>query len=271
MWEQRYEILQPKRTDTNIRYYGEDDLRLLLSISMLNGNGYKISQIAKMSHLDIHKSCQSLHEVNDEYCLHVNALILAMIELDEQRFERTIANCALKFGFEDMMTRIVHPFFERVGVLWQTGTVRPAQEHFISNLVRQKIIVAIDGLEHVVGENIPKYMLFLPENEMHEISLLFAVYILRSRKNTVIYLGQNVPDEDLPSLYESYRPDYFLTMLTIAPQKESSEGYLSRLGRQFPKSKVLVSGLATQGIKTTLDNVIMLSSISELLRYADRG
>jgi MerR family transcriptional regulator, light-induced transcriptional regulator len=271
MWEQRYEILQPQRTDTNIRYYGEEDLRLLLSISMLNGNGYKISHIAKMSPADIHKSCQLLHEVNDEYSLHVNALILAMIELDERRFERTIGNCTLKFGFEDMMTRIVHPFFERVGLLWQTGTVRPAQEHFISNLVRQKIIVAIDGLEPAVGENIPKYVLFLPENEMHEISLLFAVYILRSRGNTVIYLGQNVPDEDLRSVYETYKPDYFLTILTIVPQKETTEGYLSRLGGQFSKSKLLVSGLATQGIKMTRDNVILLLNIAELLRYADRG
>jgi MerR family transcriptional regulator, light-induced transcriptional regulator len=271
MWEQRYEILQPKRTDTNIRFYEEDDLRLLLSISMLNNNGFKISQIAKMNHSEIHLACHSLHDVADEFAHQINTLVLAMIELDEDRFEKAIANSALKYGFEDTMIKIIHPFFERVGILWQTGTVRPVQEHFISSLIRQKLIVAIDAQLPVKGEAIPKYALYLPENEMHEMSLLFANYILRSRGNRVLYLGQNVPEEDLESVFETFAPDYFLTILTIAPAKESMQSYLDRLGNRFPKARFLVSGIATQGLKSTLDNVIVLEKVQELLRYADRG
>jgi MerR family transcriptional regulator, light-induced transcriptional regulator len=271
IWEQRYEILQPKRTDTNIRFYEEDDLRLLLSISMLNSNGYKISQIAKMSSQEIHDACGSLTIVSDEFSHQINALTLAMIELDEERFEKAIANSTLKYGFEDTMIRIIHPFFERVGLLWQTGSVRPAQEHFITSLIRQKLIVAIDAQDPVKGDDLPKYALYLPENELHELSLLFACYILRSRGNRVIYLGQNVPDDDLPSIYDTYKPDYFVTILTVVPQKETVQGYLTRLGKSFPRSRFLVSGMATESVKSTPDNVILLKKASELLQYAQRG
>jgi MerR family transcriptional regulator, light-induced transcriptional regulator len=271
IWEQRYEILQPKRTDTNIRFYEEDDLRLLLSISMLNANGYKISHIAKMPAADIHATCSKLRDVSDEFSNLINLLLLAMIELDEERFDKALASSTLKYGFEDTMTRVIYPFFERVGILWQTGSVRPAQEHFISSLIRQKLIVAIDAQAPVRGDDIPKYVLYLPENEMHELSLLFASYILRSRKNKVIYLGQNVPGDDLESIYETYKPDYFFTILTIVPAKESAQAYLTRLGKNFPKSRFLVAGLATELVKNTPDNVIILPQVSDLLRYADRG
>jgi DNA-binding transcriptional MerR regulator len=265
MWEQRYEILQPQRTDTNIRCYDECDLRLLLSISMLNCNGVKISQIAKMSADQIHHACSAMNKVCDEVAHQVQTLTLAMIELDEERFEKAIASSTLKYGFEETMLRIVHPFFERVGVLWQTGTVRPAQEHFISNLVRQKLIVAIDAQQPVRGDGMPKYALFLPEYEMHELSLLFAYYLLRSRNNKVIYLGQNVPDDDLQSIYEAYQPDYFLTILTITPPKESASNYLSRLGHQFPAVKILASGTAAQDVKATAANVAILPRVHDLL------
>ncbi len=271
IWEQRYEILQPKRTDTNIRYYDDDDLRLLLSISMLNGNGVKISQIAKMSRTEIHGACGSMPVVLDEFDHQVNMLSLAMIELDEERFEKVIAGSTLKHGFEETMVKVIYPFFEKVGILWQVGTVRPAQEHFITNLVRQKIIVAIDAQEHVKGDDIPKYVLYLPEGEMHELGLLFACYVLRSRKNRVIYLGQNVPEQDLESICESYAPDYFVTLLTVTPPKESAQSYLNRLGKSLPKTRFLVSGMATATVKNTPDNVIVLSRMQEILRYAERG
>lgn len=269
IWEQRYSILTPRRTETNIRYYEEDDLRLLLSISMLNNNGYKISKIAKMNSEEIHKTCQELCDVSEEYANQINALTLAMIEMDEDRFEKIISNGALRYGFEDLMVNIVHPFYERVGILWQTGTIRPAQEHFISNLLRQKMIVAIDGQVTPRGNDVPKYLLFLPDNELHENGLLFASYLLRARKNRVIYLGASLPEADLQSVYDSYQPDYLLTIITIAPPKETAADYLARLGTCFPKSTILATGQATSDNGKLPPNVRILTSISELLEYAD--
>lgn len=271
IWEQRYDILKPKRTDTNIRFYEEDDLRLLLSISMLNANGVKISAIAKMTNDDIHEACRNLNDVSEAHSNLLNSLILAMIDLDEEKFEKLIGTATAKYGFEETITDLVYPFFKRVGILWQTGTIKPVQEHFVSNLIRQKLIVAIDKQNAVTDPLAPTYALFLPENEYHELGLLFAAYILRARKNKVIYLGQNVPEEDLDSVYETYQPKYFLTILTIPPTKESVTAMLDRIGKKFPKSKMLVSGAAALDTGATTDNVIVLEKVSDLNRFANRS
>lgn len=269
MWEQRYEILQPKRTDTNIRFYDDEDLRLLLSISTLNVNGYKISTIAKMSHTEIHEACKNLHTVCDEFAHQINTMSLAMIELDEERFDRAIASSALRYGFEDTMLKVIYPFFERVGMLWQTGAITPVQEHFVSNLVRQKLIAAIDAQQPPKGDHPLKFALFLPDQELHELSLLFASYLLRARGHKVIYLGQSVPEQDLLGVYEAYKPDFFFTILTMVPHKESAQTYLNRLAKGFGRSKLLVSGAAIDASKPVSDNLIVLAHPSELLRYID--
>ncbi len=268
VWEQRYSVLQPKRTKTNIRYYDEDDLRLLLSISMLNNHGIKISKIAKMQHEEVHDRCKELFEVSEEYETQINALTLSMIDMDEDRFEKIISNNTLRYGFEDTMVKIITPFFERVGILWQTGTIRPAQEHFISNLVRQKVIVAIDAQVVPRGPEVPRYLLFLPEYETHELGLLFASYLLRSRANRVIYLGASLPEEDLDSVYETYSPQYLFTILTMNPPKETSTDFLNRLGKKFPKSKILCTGHSAMQAEPKSGNVEILREMNELLDYA---
>ena len=271
IWEQRYEILQPKRTATNIRYYTEDDLRLLLSISMLNANGAKISKIAKMEEDEIHDTCQTLFDHYKEHENQVNALTLSMIDMDEDRFEKIISNSTLRYGFEETMNQIITPFFERVGILWQTGTIRPAQEHFISNLIRQKIIVAIDAQVVPSGNNVPKYLLFLPEHELHELGLLFASYILRSRGNRVAYLGQSLPEEDLESVFKTYQPNYLYTILTMNPPKESSSEYLHRLANKFEEAKILATGFAVKGINSQKDNLQILNGMEDLTAIATRS
>lgn len=270
VWEQRYSVLQPKRTKTNIRFYDEDDLRLLLSISMLNNNGIKISKIAKMDPTEVHERCQELFEASEEFETQINAMTLSMIDMDEFRFEKIISNNAVRYGFEETMIKVITPFFERVGILWQTGTIRPAQEHFISNLVRQKVIVAIDAQLVPNGPEVPKYLLFLPEYETHELSLLFASYLLRSRGNRVIYLGVSLPEEDLDSVYETYHPDYIFTILTMNPPKETSIEFLDRLGKKFNDSIILASGHSIMEATPESENVTILRSMTELLPIATR-
>lgn len=269
MWEQRYEILNPKRTDTNIRYYEEADLRLLLSISMLNCSGYKISRIAKMSCEEIHETCQQLQNSCKEYAHQVNSLTLAMIEMDEIRFEKVISGSTLRYGFEATMMQIVYPFFNRVGVLWQTGTIRPAQEHFVSNLLRQKLIVAIDGQVVPRDPSLPLYLLFLPEHEMHENGLLFVHYLLRSRGNRVIFLGASVPECDLESIVADYQPDYLVTHLTMIPPKESAEAYLTRIGNRFGKRTLISGGAALEEANSLPKNVKAMAGIGELVAYIE--
>jgi DNA-binding transcriptional MerR regulator len=199
---------RPKRTDTNIRYYDDTDLKLVLNISLLKEHGFKISEIARMTMEDMSQEVLSLTDKNLRYSDQIQALTLSMIDLDEERFEKIMSTNALQVGFEQTMINIVYPFLIKIGVLWQTGAISPAQEHFISNLIRQKLIVAIDG-QIMRRNDCPKYMLFLPEGELHELSLLFANYLLRSRQNRVIYLGQSLPFVDVAGAYDIYRPPVY--------------------------------------------------------------
>ncbi len=269
IWEQRYNIIRPKRTDTNIRYYDDTDLKLVLNISLLKEHGFKISEIARMTMEDMSQEVLSLTDKNLRYSDQIQALTLSMIDLDEERFEKIMSTNALQVGFEQTMTNIVYPFLIKIGVLWQTGAISPAQEHFISNLIRQKLIVAIDGQIMRRGD-CPKYMLFLPEGELHELSLLFANYLLRSRQNRVIYLGQSLPFVDVVSAYDIYRPHFILTVLTSIPGAEEVQTYLDRLGASFPEAKILVTGyqVVAQDLKLP-GNVMVIRQFRDLTHFAE--
>jgi MerR family transcriptional regulator, light-induced transcriptional regulator len=244
IWEQRYGILSPKRTGTNIRYYDDADLKTILNISLLNNRGYKISKIARLSSSQIAGEVVALCSAELDYPQQVNALILAMIELDEEKFDRSFTQPVLQMGFENAMLRIVYPFMERIGILWQTGNINPAHEHFVSNLIRQKLIVAIDGQIGRWSPDAARFVLFLPEGELHEIALLFMHFLLRTRQYPVLYLGQNLPMADLLTACAQYKPDYLLTVCTSAP--DLIEPYLRTLSQNFPQQQILVYGALVQ-------------------------
>jgi MerR family transcriptional regulator, light-induced transcriptional regulator len=271
IWEQRYNIISPKRTQTNIRYYDDVDLKLVLNISLLKEHGFKISEIAKMTEDIMHQEVLTLTEKNLKYSDQIQALTLAMIDLDEERFEKLMATNILQQGFERTMVNIIYPFLNRIGMLWQTGAINPAQEHFISNLIRQKLIVAIDG-QILDKRAVHKYMLYLPEGELHELSLLFANYLLRSRQNKVVYLGQSLPFHDLCSAYQIHKPDYILSIVTSVPGAEDIQYYVNKLATQFPDATILLSGfqVVLQDISVP-DNVIIFRQIDELIAFAEEN
>ncbi|MBC7571306.1 MAG: MerR family transcriptional regulator, partial [Spirosoma sp.] len=242
IWEQRYSIISPKRTDTNIRTYDDQDLKLVLNISLLKDHGYKISEISKLAVEDMFQEVIRISDRQLNYPDQIHALTISMIDLDEERFEKIISTNILQFGFENTMIHIIYPFLSRLGTLWITGSVGPAQEHFISNLIRQKLIVAIDGQVNKQRPNGKKYMLFLPEGESHEIGLLFANYIIRARYNKVIYLGQNLPFNELIFAYNVHRPDYIFTAITSTPSNHEVQPFVDRLISTFPDAHLLLTG-----------------------------
>nr|MBI1228831.1 MerR family transcriptional regulator [Cytophagales bacterium] len=266
IWEQRYNLLTPKRTDTNIRYYDDADLRLILNVALLNENGFKISKIAKLSPDEISQEVINLTERSFMYDDQIHALTIAMVEFDEARFDKIISTNILKIGFELTMINVIYPFLSKIGILWQTGSIHPGQEHFISNLIRQKLIVAIDG--QVSATNNKKFLLYLPQGELHEISLLFSCYILKSNGYQVIYLGQNTPEEDLNAVYQVHKPDYLLTVLTTSPNSEDLQDYLTSLGEKFKESVVLVSGYQVIGKALKLPpNIHVMHYLKDIKDY----
>jgi DNA-binding transcriptional MerR regulator len=269
IWEQRYDILKPDRTDTNIRTYDDNDLKLVLNISLLKEHGYKISEIAKMSSDEMSKEVILISEKHLNYPDQIHALTIAMLDLDEERFEKIISTNTLQFGFENMMINIIYPFLNRIGTLWITGSIGPAQEHFISNLIRQKLIVAIDGQLPSLRQGAKKYLLYLPEGEMHEISLLFANYIIRSRQNKVIYLGQNLPFNELIFACKIHKPDVIFTVITSAPSQNEIQKYVYKLAKDFPDSKILLTGYQVVGQDIDCpDNVEIVTQIKHLMEFA---
>ena len=268
IWEQRYNLLSPKRTDTNIRYYDDEDLKLILNVALLNDNGFKISKIVSMDRPEIRDEVMRLTERSLTHDDQLHALTISMIEMDEEVFDKILSINILKLGFEQTMMNIIYPFMSKIGVLWQTGAINPAQEHFISNLVRQKLIVAIDGQIHTnTGK---KFLLFLPEGELHEVSILFASFLIKNKGHKVIYLGQNTPTEDLNQVYDIHNPEFLLTVITTSPSSDFAQDYVNGLADRFKESRLLVTGYQVIGQDLKFNpNVRQLNYIRDIKDFLE--
>ncbi|MCU0443716.1 MAG: MerR family transcriptional regulator [Microscillaceae bacterium] len=272
IWEQRYSIITPKRTDTNIRYYDDIDLKLVLNISLLKDNGYRISEIADMTEDDMKRHVMSITDKSAKSPDQIQALTLAMIDLDEERFEKIISTNFLQMGFEKTMIQIIYPFLVRIGFLWQTGSINPAQEHFMSHLIRQKIIVAIDGQVIKPKPQASQYLLYLPDGELHELSLLFASYLIKTRNHRVIYLGQSLPFQDLSEVYKIHKPKFLMTIITSHPGQDQIEEYLAMVAKEFPQSTLLVTGYQVVGQDFDLpSNVVLINKIEDLITFVENN
>ncbi len=271
VWEQRYQLLQPKRSETNIRYYTDQDLRFILNVSILNNYGIRISEIARMDEEKIREMVLAISEQSSPYDSQIKALIAAMFALEEESFNRVLAGNILRLGLEDTMIRVVFPFLHQIGVLWMTGSIHPAHEHFITNLIRQKLFVAIDAQTGKVHPEGKKFLLFLPEGEPHEIGLLFANYLLRSRGHDVVYLGQNLPFEDLKNVFDFYEPEYLLSVLTSGMNEAQVQQFVDTLSASWPEARILVTGFLVvnhSSLKCPA-NVDLLKTVEELRRVVD--
>ena len=213
-WEVRYGLVPPKRTPTNIRYYDEEDLKMLLNIVALNENGYKISKIAKMGGQQINDLVTQLKTDWNNDSVQLLNLSNASITYDEEAFSQILGGCIKELGLIKTMDVVLFPFMKRVGMLWQTGAIDPSHEHFASTLIRDKIIVEIDRVKKPVKQNPKRFLLFLPEAEMHETGLLFARYLLKKCGHETLYLGAEIPYSDLKKVVESYKPDFAFIVLT---------------------------------------------------------
>lgn len=270
MWEQRYGIVKPKRTETNIRFYDAEDLKMMLNVALLNNHGVKISKIAKMSEEELCRKVNETLAKTSDYQAQMAALTVAMIDLNEEQFEKIMATSILQFGFEKTMVQIIFPFLMRIGVLWMTNTINPAQEHFITNLIRQKLIVAIDGQYRTSLPNAQKFILYLPSGELHELSLLFAYYVIKSRGHKVIYLGQNLPLRDLQETQAIHQAQFIMTVITSSPSSDEVEDYISELQTRFPQTRLLLTGFQVVGHDLRdRHNVTVLHKVQDLIEFLE--
>jgi DNA-binding transcriptional MerR regulator len=241
IWEKRYKIIEPQRTKTNIRYYTDQDLKKILNVSILNNKGYKISRIANFQSDDLRKKVYELSQLATDYPVQIDRLIMAMVELDERLFNDIVSSLTLKIGFEETVLNILYPFLEKIGILWITGNIHPAQEHFITNLIRQKLIVVIDALP-VPEKASRNFLLFLRDGEFHELSMLFMNYILRVNGFYTYYLGQTVPLEDVIKVCEKHKPEFIATSFITSSLQEKPKDFLLKLSEAVPDTMIIAGG-----------------------------
>ncbi len=272
IWEQRYELIAPNRTKTNIRYYDDDNLKKLLNIALLNKNGIKISKIAEMSAHEISGKVTQFSEIrHGHHDTQLDALTIAMIHLDEPQFSKILAADIDKLGFEQVMMQIIFPFLDRLNLMRFTGSVSPVQENFIGQLLRQKVICAIEKEQMYTGSSAKKFMVFMPQSERQELSFLFLYYLIKIRKHHVIYLGQDIVFNDLKDALSIFVPDFVFTFLNDPPLKMSMQTYVHQLSQIFADSKVLISGfqVVSKDLETP-KNVSLLKSLHETLYFLEK-
>ena len=227
IWEKRYGLLSPERTSTNIRTYSLASLQKLLNITLLYKNGYKISKIAKIPEIDIPVVVREIVAKNSTKNHAINAFKLSMINFDPSLFQNTYNNLLSEKSFRDIFWEYFIPLLSELGLLWQTDTISPAHEHFITNLIKQKIYTSTEKLQLIEPTQHDKiFVLFLPENEIHEIGLLFINYEILLRGYKTIYLGQTMPLESLVDLQAYYNNIHYLSYFTVAPNKDRLGKYI---------------------------------------------
>lgn len=251
IWEKRYNLLSPERTDTNIRRYSLESLQKLLNITLLYSNGHKISKIANLKEGKIPEIVNELISKNNNSQV-INTFKLAMINFDEQLFTRTFKTLLLDKSFSEVFKEFFIPLLNELGLLWQTDTICPAHEHFISNLVKQKILISTQDLSVEEASNEKTtFIAYLPENEIHEIGLLYLNYEIVSRGYKSVYLGQTVPLESLEEVMKTFENATFLSYFTVSPSKDKVDDYITKfrsLSANFPNTKLWLLGHQTQHI-----------------------
>jgi DNA-binding transcriptional MerR regulator len=270
IWEKRYNLLSPERSKTNIRYYSHQNLQKLLNIVLLNNNNYKISKISKMSDELINITARDLAlntTINDDA---INSLKLSMFKFDKISFNTTYNKLLDKKNFREIFKEVFIPFLEHLGLLWQTETILPVHEHFISNLITQKIQINTDVLNYtkILSDNV--FILFLPVNEIHELGLLYLNYELVLRGHRTIYLGQNLPLNNLNIFFDIHDKITFVTSMTVRPYDDDIVEYFNTMDNIISLSSHSLIAIGKKVMQFSSNNfkskISLYPSISELLK-----
>jgi MerR family transcriptional regulator, light-induced transcriptional regulator len=270
IWEQRYkQLFCAKRKESKHRIYDDEDLKELLRISYLYHQGYKISKIAELSPEDIQKMVECSCTREDNYEIFIHQLLEASVDFDKERFEKLINSLVLRYGLDKCIIYVFFPFLQRIGLLWMTGHVIPAQEHFSSHIIRKKIIVATDGLEQPSNLK-TSILVFAPKGEFHEIPLLAANYFFRKNNIQTVYFGVNV-SLDTICYYNKHQPvTHFYSHVITYLNNPSLEGFVCELCSRFPNKNIVFSGPACKCMGEKRENLEFLKSFDDLLDFTKR-
>jgi DNA-binding transcriptional MerR regulator len=270
IWEKRYAILEPLRTDTNIRTYDSANLQKLLNVVLLNTHGYKISRIAQLSAEAIAVLVREIVSEKNANNHALNTFKLAMINFDQNLFMATYNRLLSEKSFREVFYEVFIPLMNEIGLLWQTGTISPAQEHFISFLIKQKIVVNTEKIQIVAPTREEKiFVLYLPENEIHELGLMYLNYEILLHGYKSVYLGESVPLESLMDMKKHFDNIVYVSYLTIEPTKDTIDGYVKEISEKVLEgnAEIWFIGRMTEFIDTKKISsaISVFTSIADLV------
>lgn len=267
IWEQRYSFLKPARTGTNIRYYSNEELKTILNVALLNKYGFKISHIDKMKDAEMKEKILLLSQQEAQQERIVNSLIQYMVDLDMENFEKLLDSFIATRGIEKTILQIIFPYLNKIGILWLTNHINPAQEHLVSNIIRQKLIVGIQHVESRVHSQ-KSVLLFLPEGEYHELGLLFVNYLLKSKGVSTYYLGCCISNDDVEFVATLKKPDYLYTHLTTCGTKFNLDKFITAISKKITTIPIVISGQLTLSYHKKLTAPILFKkSFSEVMDF----
>lgn len=265
IWEQRYNALKPERSEGNTRYYDDIQLRRLLNIVSLMDKGYKVSQLCPMSDEDLFSIIQKSTQIssNDTSEYYVNQLIAAGMSFDLDHFEHILSLSFSAYGIKEAYKRVINPVMNRIGSMWASDLIPTVSEHFMSNIFHQKLSVAIDSLA-IPGPNMETWLLLLPENEFHELPLLYASFLIRLSGRRVIYLGSNVPIKSLKSAVLETKPDNILIFFVHFDLPEQIQIDIDNINKYFSGDRIYLAG--NNKLIKSIQNAEFLDSVSDIER-----
>jgi len=264
VWEKRYNLFEPNRSDTNIRFYSDTDLKKLLNVTILSNSGTKISKIVSMDDEQLKKAVAEVEDADVIKQKRIDDLIVPMLQFDEEKIEFFLDNYYEELGVEGTFVNVLYPFLEKVGILWLTDEVEPAQEHFMTHIIRQKLSSAIDALPSN-SDSKKKVILFLPEGEYHELGLLFFAYLYKKRGVRVYYFGQSAPISQIISASKVIKPSWVMTYTVVRP-KGGIQGLIDQLSECVSDENYFLVNRFQQDIDLEYpSNVRQITSYSEVI------
>lgn len=271
IWEKRYGILEPMRSSTNIRNYDTHNLQKLLNIVLLHNYGYKISRIAEYSSEKIELQVREIISEKSSKNHAINAFKMAMMNFDQVLFFKTYANLLSEKSFREIFYEVFIPLMNEIGLLWQSGTITPAQEHFISYLIKQKLLVNTEKIQVLEPTRTDKiFVLYLPENEIHELGLMYLNYEILLNGYKTIYLGESVPVESLKDMKQYFDHIVYVSYFTVQPTRDAVDDYLKEIASEIMDvdSQVWLLGRMTEfiDVKQLPEAVMVFNSIADLVK-----
>lgn len=270
MWEKRYGILQAKRTETNIRYYNEEDLRKALNLCILYRSGFKISKLAAMTEQEINEKVALETEVQLAFENSLDALSISMLDLDEYKFENILNHHIDQTGFDETMETVLYPLMDKIGVMWLAESIHSIHETFVMNIISRKLEAEIDRIPIANNDDKPKFLLYQPIGEEEDLSIKYTNYLLKKAGHRVLNLGDNIATEKLIASCKLYKPDYVFTVINSEKYENTLCDYVNEIDAAID-SKLVVAGAQVRKnkLKNSQDCEV-LSGLSDVVEFTEK-